>query len=239
MYIFFYTDKVSECASCVNDQKQMASIVRNSAVASLVAQFVLGVVTSMGFFVDVDVPQTRADLDVILPLEVASQVIEFLWYVTVLARARAITARLRYVDWVLSTPVMLVSLAMFFRHRAATHSSVVSIFETYEVYVSLGANWAMLACGFAMESDAIPDLVGLLGGGLALVVSFTLLATLVPDGDPVSATLFWVTFGVWGLYGVAAALDAVTKNVMYNTIDVVSKNGFGLFLFIYTLTRND
>jgi hypothetical protein len=44
------------------------------------------------------------------------------------------------------------------------------------------------------------------------------------------------TFVVWGLYGVAAALADVPKNVMYNAIDVVSKNGFGLFIFVYALT---
>lgn len=213
-----------------------ASLVRTSAVASLVAQLVIGAVTSAGFFVKVEDPQDRADLNVVLALEVSSQAIEFLWYATVLACARTITARLRYIDWVLSTPVMLASLAMFFRHRAATHDAVASVFDTYEIYACLGINWIMLAFGFAMESGAIPDAAGLLGGGVALVGAFSLLATLVPE-DAVSEILFWVTFAVWGLYGVAAALDDVSKNVMYNAIDVVSKNGFGLFLFVYAITR--
>jgi bacteriorhodopsin len=213
------------------------NIVRTSAIASLVAQLLIGAVTSVGFFVDVTNAQYREDLHTILAFEVSSQIIEFLWYAFVIVRSQTITARFRYVDWVLSTPVMLISLAMFFRHRDSTSpsSSVLSIFESYEIYACLAVNWIMLAFGFAMESAWIPDVAGLIGGGLFLVGSFTFLAVLTPI-DTMSHVLFWVTFSVWGLYGVAAAFNDVTKNVMYNTIDVVSKNCFGLFLFVYALT---
>jgi hypothetical protein len=213
------------------------SIVRTSALVSLLAQLLIGAVTSVGFFLDVKNENDREDLNIILAFEVSSQAIEFLWYTVVLILSRTITARLRYIDWVLSTPIMLISLAMFFRHRDSTSlsSSVLSVFESYEIYACLAANWIMLAFGFAMESMWISDVAGLLGGGLSLVGSFTFLAVLTPI-DALSHVLFWVTFGVWGLYGVAAALNDVAKNVMYNSIDVVSKNCFGLFLFVYALT---
>ena len=213
------------------------SIVRTSAIASLVAQLLIGAVTSVGFFLDVKSEQDREDLNTILAFEVSSQVIEFLWYTVVLIQSRTITARLRYIDWVLSTPVMLISLALFFRHRDSTtpSSSVFSVFDSYEIYACLGVNWIMLAFGFAMESGWSSDVVGLFGGGLSLVGSFAFLAVLTPV-DTMSHVLFWVTFGVWSLYGVAAALSDVSKNVMYNAIDVVSKNCFGLFLFVYALT---
>ena len=213
------------------------SIVRTSAITSLVAQLLIGAVTFAGFFLNVKNTRDRDDLQTILAFEVSSQGIEFLWYAVVLIQSQAITARLRYIDWVLSTPVMLISLAMFFRHRDPTSSSssVLSVFDSYEIYACLGVNWIMLAFGFAMESMWISDTVGLFGGGMSLVGSFTLLAVLAPN-DTMSHVLFWVTFGVWAFYGVAAAFDNVTKNVMYNAIDVVSKNCFGLFLFVYALT---
>lgn len=207
--------------------------VRQSACASLFAQFVIGAVVTAGFFVGGD--RYRADLDIILAFELASQVIEFLWYASVLACARTITARLRYIDWVFSTPTMLISFAMFFRHRAATGESVLSVFDSYPLYASLGVNWVMLAFGFALESGVVSAAVGLVGGGLALVGAFAFLALYV-TADAVSQAVFWTTFAVWGLYGVAAALADVPKNVMYNAIDVVSKNGFGLFVFVYALT---
>lgn len=210
-------------------------IVRTSAIASLVAQLLIGVVTSVGFFADVKTDDIRRDLNTILAFEVSSQVIEFLWYAAVLVSSRTITARLRYIDWVLSTPIMLISLAMFFRHRdISSGAPVTSVFESFEIYACLGVNWIMLAFGFAMETRAISDVTGLVGGGFALVGSFTLLAMLIHD-DQLSQVVFWVTFVVWGGYGVAAALDDVPKNVVYNLIDVVSKNGFGLFLFAYAI----
>lgn len=211
------------------------TLVRNSAIASVVAQLIIGAITSVGFFLDVPDAQDRKDLDIILAFEVSSQVIEFLWYTSVLLSSQTITARLRYIDWVFSTPVMLISFGLFFRHRLDGDVSVLSIFNTFEIYACIGVNCVMLAFGYAMETGRISGALGLAGGGLALVGSFTFLALTVPT-DTVSQVLFWVTFGVWGLYGVAAALGEVPKNVMYNAIDVVSKNGFGLFLFIYALT---
>ena len=212
------------------------NVVRATAFASIAAQMLIGVVTSVGFFLQVKNPQDREDLNIILGFEVTSQVIEFLWYASILLWSFSITARLRYIDWVFSTPVMLISLALFFRHRDA-HTALFSIFESFEIYVCLAVNWVMLAFGFAMESHVVSTSVGLWGGGAALVGSFTALAVLVPRDDLMSVILFWATFGVWGLYGIAAAFDDVWKNVMYNVIDVVSKNGFGLFLFVYALTR--
>lgn len=212
------------------------TIVRTSAIASVVAQLIIGAVTSAGFFVNVTDAKDRSDLDVILAFEVSSQAIEFLWYMSVLLFSQTISARLRYIDWVFSTPVMLISFGLFFRHRSDDGSSVTSIFDTFEIYACIGVNCIMLAFGYAMETKRISDSVGLLGGGLALVGSFTILALLV-TADTMSRILFWVTFGVWGLYGVAAAFGEVPKNVAYNGIDVVSKNGFGLFLFVYALTR--
>ena len=211
-------------------------LVRQTAVASLAAQVVIGAITSAGFFVTVDDPRTRADLNVILAFEVASQAVEFLWYLAVLTTARRITTWTRYLDWVLSTPVMLVSLGLFFRHRAAR--DIFGLFDTYEIYVSLAFNWVMLAFGFGMErTTVVHPAVGLLGGGAALVGSFTLLARTLDSSDVLSNALFGATYGVWALYGVAAAFDDIPKNVMYNAIDVVSKNGYGLFLFVYALTR--
>ena len=49
--------------------------------------------------------------------------------------------------------------------------------------------------------------------------------------------LFFTMYAIWSLYGVAAALDDVPKNVVYNGLDVVSKNFYGLFLYVYVVAR--
>ena len=207
-------------------------LVYRSAVASLAVQVVVGAVTLAGIFVPLP-KSDRNDLRVIFGLELGSQVVEFVYYLLVVCRYRTILTWTRYVDWVISTPVMLVSTALFFCHRREVDLE----WADGRLLAVLGLNWLMLAFGFALEvSRAIPPIVALSLGGLAFVGSFTVLALFVAPTDALSVGLFSAMYVVWALYGVAAGLDEVPKNVSYNALDVVSKNFYGLFLFVYALT---
>ena len=48
---------------------------------------------------------------------------------------------------------------------------------------------------------------------------------------PEAMQLFNFLFFIWGLYGVAAIMSVNVKNFMYNLLDIVSKNFYGLFIF--------
>jgi bacteriorhodopsin len=43
--------------------------------------------------------------------------------------------------------------------------------------------------------------------------------------------LFTFLFIVWGLYGVAAVLPLVPKNIGYNFLDLISKNFYGIYIY--------
>jgi hypothetical protein len=43
-------------------------------------------------------------------------------------------------------------------------------------------------------------------------------------------------FAVWNLYGVAFFFNPVWKNIIFNGLDVVAKNFFGVYLF-YKISR--
>ena len=122
--------------------------VRATALWSLVAQVVLGLVGLWGVFVP-----SEGDLRTILLLETVSQTIEFSWYAyIVLGDASPIETWTRYLDWVVSTPTMLVSTVMFFRTRARADHRVGALFEPawdegLPLYGALVANWGMLAVG--------------------------------------------------------------------------------------------
>lgn len=206
-------------------------LVYRSAVASLGVQLVIALVTSAGFFLPND---KAADLFPIFLLELISQLIEMAWYTVVVCRYRAILTWTRYLDWVVSTPLMLVSTALFFYHRRQLLLSDVLYQDM--LYVCLGLNAGMLGFGFAVERAWIPARLGLGLGGACFVGSFTALATFVPADDGVSQGLFWTMYAVWAGYGVAAAMPEVPKNVAYNALDIVSKNVYGVFLFAYALT---
>lgn len=204
------------------------SPVYRSAVASLVVQVLVGAVTSAGFFLN-NVPD---DLMLIFALEVGSQLIEFVWYLVVVCRYRTVPTWARYLDWWASTPLMLTTTALFFAHRRGEALA----WTAPTPYAMLACNGLMLALGFAAEVGAVARAPALVLGGGALVGTFTLLATYAARADALSVGLFATMYAVWALYGVAAALAEVPKNVAYNALDVVSKNFYGLFLFGYALT---
>ena len=43
--------------------------------------------------------------------------------------------------------------------------------------------------------------------------------------------LFYFMFVVWALYGVAALISPILKNIGYNFLDIIAKNFYGLFIF--------
>lgn len=208
--------------------------VYRSAIASLVAQVLLGVVTAFSYALHLP-PDVSVDLQPILAFELGSQALEFAYYALVVFRFKRIVTWTRYLDWVWSTPAMLLSTALFFYHRRGR--DVWEVFDAPLLYACLACNWAMLGIGFAMESARVPRFAGLALGGAAFVASFTSLGTLCDGTDPWSAGVFFVMYVVWAGYGVAAALEETRKNVAYNALDVVAKNFYGVFLFAYALSR--
>jgi bacteriorhodopsin len=214
----------------------MYDAVYKSAMASLVIQILIGAVTGSSFLLEVENKKDRDELNVIIGLEFGSQIVEFIWYTTVLCRFNEITTWTRYIDWVVSTPIMLCSTSLFFTHRDDTTDFVYPFVST-PLYMSLGFNWIMLLFGFLVETEHIPRSVGLALGSCAFVASFTLIATYVHEDDVLSVALFWFTYAVWACYGVAAAFPYREKNIAYNMLDIVSKNFYGVFLFGYTITN--
>lgn len=214
------------------DRPPVTRIVYNSALVSLAAQVLLGTLTLVGMFAGVP-KELEDDLFPIFILELSSQIIEFAWYSIVLARYKEITTWTRYLDWWFSTPTMLVSTVLFFLHRSGDDYG--EFLRSGRFYMILSFNWLMLAFGFAIERGILPMAIGLTCGFLMLGATFAIMG-LYLDGDPLSTGLFVTMVTVWALYGVAAVLPYVQKNVAYNMLDVVSKNFYGLFLTVYSFT---
>ena len=205
----------------------MSPWVRRSAQLSVGIQFFTNVLIVSAFFVDWEtVPN---DLNAVLILEGASQFIEFLWYAVVLWRNEEIVAWKRYVDWFLSTPLMLTSLALFFCYRADRSIGD----DPAAIAVTIAFNQLMLVSGYAAETGRVPLFYGTFAGLCCLLNSFVALSAFVRDS--LSTLLHALTLAVWSLYGAAALLEPVPKNVSYNVLDLFSKNCFGVFLTIYTL----
>jgi len=132
--------------------------------------------------------------------------------------------RLRYVDWMITTPLILLVILLFYSPNA--HPS----FQTYLYIIIL--NWLMLGSGYLGEQGFIGRISGLIGGFIFLILMLaTIYTCCVPANS--SHVVFYIFAILWSLYGVAYMLDEETKNLMYNVLDVLSKAVFGVILYMY------
>jgi surface polysaccharide O-acyltransferase-like enzyme len=86
----------------------------------------------------------------------------------------------------------------------------------------------MLLVGYLQEIGLVSLLFSTITGFGFLDYSFYQLYQYV--GDIESKQLFWFMFIIWSLYGFAAMTKNKFKNTMYNLLDVISKNFYGIFI---------
>ena len=131
---------------------------------------------------------------------------------------------LRYLDWSITTPLLLLAVVLFYNK----HSPV-----SYKVFGGIvGLNWAMLYAGYLGETGATSRFTGLWLGFAFFAALLALLYTVIPKGSPIA--VFAVFAVIWSMYGVAYMFeDEETKNITYNVLDVIAKALFGVVLWMY------
>ena len=130
----------------------------------------------------------------------------------------------RYLDWAITTPMLLLVLMMFLR-------TPVNL-QTFITVALL--NYGMLGSGYLGETDQISRLAGSATGFLFFAAMIGLLFYTYRSGfTKVDALIFGVFTLVWSLYGVVYWLDEKNKNLAYNALDVIAKVFFGLFIWVY------
>jgi bacteriorhodopsin len=145
-------------------------------------------------------------------------------------------ATTRYFDWFLTTPMMLISMSAYFLYKKGEDSSIIEMIKKYKSSFALIvlSNLVMLIAGYLGEIGYISKTTSFIVGTIALIVTFR---TIDKDMDGSKNAIFKPIAAVWGLYGLAFMLPVYEKNIMYNMLDVVSKNFFAVFLTreLYTL----
>jgi bacteriorhodopsin len=214
-------------------------LVIRTARYSLATQVVFTAILAATLFLPFD----AADAAVfqISLLESIAQIVEFAYYLIAIYVFSGIRTWTRYIDWVISTPLMLTSTAAFLVYLREDDAALADVFlgsNLLPMMIILALNWTMLLCGFLSEVGATPYRAALLLlGMLAFLAQFLVLYdSFVRGSGALGFALFMFVYLVWGLYGVVATLPSYSqKNIAYNALDIVSKNFYGLFLFVYTL----
>jgi len=239
----------------------MENWLRFSIDASLVAQW-----TTMIFGFTSYAVKSVPLLNTILGLELIVQVVELIFYTWyrghIHARISDVT-QFRYYDWTITTPIMLFSTMVYFAYnnlynpsfpptttpaqdteptkpRDSSDFSIIEWAKTnqWPIGIVLGGNLVMLIFGYLQEIDVISIVTSSIFGFLAFGVSFYELYRSFVGEHPINRVLYTIMVSLWGIYGIAAMFPAITKNILYNILDIFSKNFYGVYLSYVILTHS-
>ena len=187
-------------------------------------------------------PDDKHLLKDIMLIENIVQLVEFTFYISIYIFVSNLIdndiAKFRYYDWVLTTPLMLLTSLLYFIYnnksekengekKEKTFSNIIKSEKEPIIKIFL-SNLGMLCVGYLQEIGKLDILYSTLFGFGFLFYSFYKLYQYV--GDFESKILFWIMFGLWSNYGFAAMMKNEYKNTMYNILDIFSKNFYGIFI---------
>ena len=213
--------------------------VQTTIFISLSIQIILLIITFNGFFIKLDAKDLV--LKQIFVLEYIVQVIEvlmYMWLINSIATNSVLVQR-RYIDWVITTPIMLISTILFMQYKLVRHFSIKTFFyeESRVILQILGFNWLMLLLGFLGESKRLNKILSVSIGFICFFGVFGLIKSNFVKDNIINERLFWFITIIWGLYGVAAIANDRIKNIAYNFLDIFSKNFYELFIYIMVVYR--
>ena len=178
----------------------------------------------------------------ILILEAFVQFVEagfYIWVIVSLKDLPMMTPR-RYVDWFFTTPTMLISTIIFMEYlrlkesgdRILTMKDFLSENRHDIIKITL-LNFGMLIFGYLGEINILSKHDSIFYGSVCFILAFQIIYDRYAYATKEGRLLFQVVFGIWSLYAVAAWQPIIRKNVMYNILDIFSKNFYGLFIYSY------
>ena len=141
---------------------------------------------------------------------------------------------MRYTDWAISTPLMLLVLCMVLGYEN-------KITVTFLPFVGiLIFNFLMLGSGYLGE---LGKLTTNMANAIGFVFFFLMYGTIwkvYMTGSKVtsqSKVIFWLFVILWAMYGVFYQTPQLTKVFGYNILDLLAKAFVGIFFWFY-LTKS-
>ena len=213
----------------------------NSALFSLYSQIIIGIICLFGVFIPLK-PEDNI-LNSILLMETIVQMIEFIFYYWLVSNIYSISydvTYIRYFDWFLTTPTMLISIILFMIYK--TSDKIINFYDTINdnkenIFYIILFNALMLIFGFLGEIGLLSKYISFIVGSLFFMLSFKYIYDNYVNNNETNEIIFYVNFVIWSLYGVAFLLSYSNKNVMYNVLDIFSKNMNGLLLFFFIIYK--
>ena len=135
----------------------------------------------------------------------------------------------RYVDWSITTPLMLLALTIALGYNIGKRVELGSLMTI------LVMNYEMLYIGYMGENDQLNKWTAMLLGFVPFAVMFSIIYSkyVKPKYSLDNYILYFLYLIVWGLYGVVYMFSEEYKNIGLNFLDCTAKCFSGLGLWIY------
>ena len=136
---------------------------------------------------------------------------------------------LRYIDWAMTTPLMLLALSLVLSGNIKKSLSL-SLFITI-----VALDYVMLFLGYLGETGKMERWTA---WGLSFAAFFGMFGLIyknfiAPVYNLSNNIIFSIFVGIWTMYGVFYLMDNQYKNIGMNTMDCLAKCCFGLGLWAY------
>jgi bacteriorhodopsin len=216
-----------------------------SGLVSLFVQVIVGVIDYLAINLKVD--SKDEILKDLLRVELGVQTVEFIFYVWLIYYFSKVSTNItpfRYLDWMITTPLMLITLSAFLKHDGTSKDRLSDFISKHKgsVLKIVLLNAAMLLCGLMGELGYLSVFTAVALGFIPFVLNFkhikdTFLPPPSQENKIKTPLFYWFVF-VWSLYGVFATMNYQTKNIGYNILDIFSKNFFGIFLSYVVMKKS-
>jgi hypothetical protein len=207
-------------------------------VISIIVQIITGIIEIGAFFIKV--PTVYLLIKQLLLIELVVQFLEgifYFWLAYNFTKVVNVTPK-RYIDWVITTPTMLITLMMYLIYlnkKVENKTNELDFFTLFKdnsnvIIPVVILNWLMLLFGYLGEMRIIPVFLGVFLGFIPFLIYYYMIYVNFVTQNTSGYLLFWYFFFFWSLYGFAAVLPYYVKNALYNILDLFAKNFFGIFL---------
>ena len=96
-------------------------------------------------------------------------------------------------------------------------------------------NFFMLLFGYLGEIGYVDMFSSVVFGFLFFMMSFYVIYDKYAKFSIIGNNMFTLLFSIWSLYGFAFMFNPVYKNISFNTLDIIAKNFFGVYLYFKIL----
>jgi len=135
----------------------------------------------------------------------------------------------RYIDWSITTPMMLIVLSLVLGQNSNTSVKLPMIVSVIVL------NYMMLFIGYLGESGKMLQQTAMILGFVPFIIMFGIIYNtfIKPKYIAANFTLFSVFVSIWAIYGIAYMFNEEYKNIVMNILDCIAKCFVGLGLWAY------